>query len=155
MKLRNEFINLGYNIGQIGTEPNSELLGFDYAYPNGYGTSKNFSDSEDIMFINQLVHSLQDRELIIIGTQSNLVPFSQEHINLIPLLPRNIIIGSQSDVMILCINPSDDIEYIRKTIAYVESFHDVFVLGLVLFPLIKRVDSISGEYIEKNYHIMN
>lgn len=149
MNLRNEFINLGYNIGQIGTEPNSELLGFDYAYPNGYGTSKIFSDSEDIMFINQLVHSLQDRELIIIGTQSNLVPFSQEHINLIPLLPRNIIIGSQSDVMILCINPSDDIEYIRKTIAYVESFHDVFVLGLVLFPLIKRVDSISGEYIEK------
>lgn len=149
MQLRNEMADIGYRIGQIGTEPNSELLGLDYAYPNGYGTSKIFSDSEDIMFINQLVHSLQDRDLIIIGTQSNLVPFSQEHVNFIPLVARNIIIGAQVDVVILCINPSDDMEYIERTIAYVESFHDSFVLGLVLFPIRKSIDSVTGEFIEK------
>lgn len=149
MELRNEMMNLGYKLGQIGTEPNSELLGLDYAYPNGYGTSKIFSDSEDIMFINQLVHSLQDRDLIVIGTQSSLVPFSQEHVNYIPLLSRNIIIGAQSDAVILCINPSDEVEYIERTIAYVESFHEAFVLGLVMFPIIKSIDSITGEYLEK------
>ncbi|MFP7421357.1 DUF1611 domain-containing protein [Streptococcus ruminicola] len=149
MELRNEMINMGYKVGQIGTEPNAELLGLDYAYPNGYGTSKIFSDSEDIMYINQLVHSLQDRDLIIIGTQSGLVPYSQEHVNLIPLLPRNIIIGAQTDAVILCINPSDDLEYIERTITYVESFHDSVVLGLVMFPIKKSIDSITGEYFEK------
>lgn len=150
LDLKNEIEKFGYNIGQLGTEPNSELLGFDFAYPNGFGTSKMFSDNYDILFVNQMIHELIDRDLIIIGTQSNLVPYTYGNTSMFPLLQRNILLGAQPDGVILCVNAFDNIKYIERTIQYVESFHDCKVISIVIYPLWKKIDEISGEYTERD-----
>ena len=50
-----------------------------------------------------MIHELIDRDLIIIGTQSNLVPYTYGNTSMFPLLQRNILLGAQPDGVILCV----------------------------------------------------
>lgn len=150
LEIKQEMEKEGYSIGQIGTEPNSELQNFDFTYPNGYGTNNRFSNGEEIMFLNQLTHSLENKDLIIVGTQSNLVPYFQGHINAFPLVQRNVLLGVQPDAIILCINSFDTIEYIQRTIDYVSAYYEIMVIALVLYPIEKKIDHLTGKYTEKS-----
>lgn len=56
-----------------------------------------------------------------------------------------VIIASNPDAIILCVNVTDEIEYIERTISYIESLTQGKVIALVLFPLLKNNKwSITG-----------
>ena len=43
--------------------------------------------------------------------------------------------ATQPDCVVLCVNPFDEISYIRRTILYIESSIDTKVISIVVFPM--------------------
>lgn len=147
LELRKNLQKLGYNIGQIGTEPSALLFGMDYVYPMGYNSSVYIHDYEAIRYINNLMFQLCARniDIIITGSQSGVVPFDMGNINQYSLPQFSYLLGTQPDAVILCINPFDDLEYIMRTKLFIESSVDCKVIAFVMFPMDIK-DNWTGIY---------
>lgn len=61
---------MGYKVGQIGTEPNSLLFGMDYIFPMGYNGTVHLTGEESIQYLNSCLNNLEDRDIILVGSQS-------------------------------------------------------------------------------------
>lgn len=136
LALRKEFSSHGYIVGQLGTEPQSYLFGFDEVFPCGYGTDLSINEQTAIAYINHLLHKIEVKkpDIIIIGGQSGIIPYAMYNIGNNSPYQRELLLASNPDAIILCINYFDDIEYIQRTIKYVESLNGNKVIALSLFP---------------------
>lgn len=135
LRLRELFLRNQYHIGQIGTEPHSELFGMDYAFPMGYNSSVSIGETDAILYLNHLVHSLEDRDIILIGSQANTIPYDFGNLDRYTLKQQTFFLGTMPDAVVLLINPYDEQDYVEHTIQYLESFGFCKVLALVLFPM--------------------
>lgn len=136
MEMRLRLQNLGYRVGQVGTEPQSLLFGFDCVFPIGYNSSVYLSGEDTIIYLNNIINELCDfSDIIIVGSQSGTVPYDTENIDLFPLKQLSFLYATQPDAVVLCINSHDSIEYIKRTIMFIESSIDCKVIGIVLFPM--------------------
>lgn len=153
LSLVQKFIDLGYNVGQLGTEPNSELFGMDFAFPIGFNSNIRTSGSAIIQKINYLMNIIDDKkyDLIITSGQSNCIPYQIRNLQDISLNSYEFLLGTNPDVVLLCVNYEDELEYILRTIKYVEGLVDCKVLALVLFPLKKRI-TWSGLYMDNDLY---
>lgn len=136
MSLKNIFENSGYSVGMLGTEPTSLLLGADEVYPMGYNSAIDVSGVDAIKVIDQMMRRIEMKEpdLIIVGSQSQSVPFTNGSMKYLPLAQHEFLLATAPDVFILCINLGDDIEYIKRTILYLESLLGTKVLALATLP---------------------
>jgi hypothetical protein len=134
--LRKEFILRGYTVGQLGTEPQSHLFGFDESFPCGFGTELNLDEQTAIGYINYLLHKVEMKnpDIIIVGGQSGLVPYAMYNIGNNSPYQRELLLASNPDAMVLCVNFFDDIDYIQRTIKYAESLTENKVIALSIFP---------------------
>ena len=139
LALRKEFISLGYTVGQLGTEPQSLLFGFDESFPCGFGTELNIDEQIIIGYVNHLLHKIERKnpDLILIGGQSGLVPYAMYNMGNNSPYQRELLLASNPDAIILCINYFDDIDYIRRTIKYAESLTGNKVIALSVSPFDK------------------
>ena len=133
--LRKEFQKLGYNIGSLGTEPTSLLFDMDMVYPMGYGGIR-LSGADAIQTINRYMHEIDNKnyDLIIVGSQSQTIPYNNGNVGHYPIAQHEFFIATNPDAVILCINPFDDILYVKRTLAYLENYLYSKVIGLVIFP---------------------
>lgn len=147
LKLRELFISRGYNVGQIGTEPSALLYGMDYVFPMGYNSSVHIREYDTIRYINHIVNDLcmKEKDIIIAGSQSGTVPFDTGSLAQYTAPQCCFLMGLQPDAVILCVNPFDDIDYINRTIKYIEACSDCNVIALSIFPMNIRED-FSGIY---------
>ena len=145
LELRKRFCEMGYKVGQIGTEPNSLLFGMDYIFPMGYNGTVHLTGEESIQYLNSCLNNLEDRDIILVGSQSGTLNYDVSNLSQYCLLQHAFLLGIQPDASILCINPFDDIEYIERTIKYLESAIESRVLALALFPM-DISDSWKGIY---------
>lgn len=136
LNLRRMFIENGYKVAQIGTEPSSYLFGFDYLYPMGYHSTVYTQSIDSVMILNQMMHECEkkDPDIIIVGCQSSTIPYSYDNVKYLTLPQFEFILGTTPDVVILCVNPFDDVEYIKRTIAFLESIVECEVIGVVISP---------------------
>lgn len=150
--LREKLKEAGYKVGQLGTEPSSLLFGFDKCVAYGYNSHMCLSDSEFILKLNDDLMKIEEKknDIIIVGTQGGVIPFSAYNINSIPMHQENFFSGIDFDIIFLCINPFDPIDYIIRSIKYIESYSETKVVSLILFPY-KRILkwSLSGDKYEK------
>lgn len=58
LEIRKRLLMLGYNVGQIATEPNAMLFGIDYCFPMGYNSSVYISETDTVRYLNHAVHDL-------------------------------------------------------------------------------------------------
>ena len=137
MYLREKFIEDGYKLGQISTEPSGYLFGIDYVYPMGYNASVYINTYDAVALLNEVVWEIERKnvDIIITGSQSGTIPYNVNHMSNINFSVHDFLIGTAPDAVILCINIYDDIGYIQRTINYIESLVRAKVLGLVLFPM--------------------
>ncbi len=137
MQLRNYFLDKGYKVGQFGTEPSSMLFGFDDEYPLGYMTDMCMNSEENIIKINSIMHEIDVRnnDLIIAGSQSNTVGVSFDNVVELPLYQQDFLLGTLPDACVLCINKLDEIEYINRTIKFIESICDTKIVALYTSPV--------------------
>ncbi len=135
LKLREILLKQGYNVGQIGTEPSAQLFGIDYCYPMGYNSSVYITGYDTIRYLNYIENDLckQCKDIIIVGSQSGTVPYDFGNISQYTIPQYELLMGANPDCVILCINPFDEIDYIKRTVNYIESIIDCKVIALVVF----------------------
>ena len=132
--LRDALIKRGIRVKNIGSEPQSILFGFEYSYVFGYQSTDNLTPEEMILTLNEAVYELEKEEcdLIVVGSQSGTVANQLRNINMLPLKQYFFLLGSQPDAVILCINAFDSIEYIKRTISFIEAAVKAKVVCLVM-----------------------
>lgn len=136
LEIRKRLLSLGYEVGQIGSEPNSFLFGMDYTFPFGYNSTVEIKEFDIIHYLNYLMNDLANKnDIIIVGSQSGTIPYDFGNLSQYPLQQYSFLLGTQPDAVVLCVNPFDSIEYIRKTLSFIESSSDSKVIALVMFPL--------------------
>lgn len=137
LELRKNFQNRGYIVGQLGTEPTSELFGFDYVFPMGYNSTVRTTGYESISIIRNMLRHIEDRtpDIIITGTQSQTIPIVMNNCQSVPLYNYDFLIGTNPDAVLLVVNVHDEIEYIQKTIGFIDSICEGRVLYIVISPI--------------------
>ena len=140
--IRKKLLELGYYIGQIGTEPSALLYGMDYVYPMGYNKTTNLKEEEVIFYLNNNINELckNDKDIIIVGGQSGVLPYDTGNITFYSIHQIEFILSTQPDVVILCINPFDDVNYIIRTINFMENLIECKVISICIFPMNLKQD---------------
>lgn len=77
----------------------------------------------------------KDCDIILAGSQSSLTPYSNLNLKMFPYIHQLFLEALQPDLVILCINPYESIEYISRNIKIAEGLSFGKVIGLVCFPL--------------------
>jgi len=134
--LRRMFIQNGYNVGQIGTEPSSYLFDMDDCFHFGYNSNNYIVRYNRVAYFNSILDyiSKKDVDIIISGCQSRTIPTDNGNLNDYTLNQIEYLLSLQSDVVVLVVNSWDDIEYIKRTISFIESAVVCKVIGLVMYP---------------------
>ena len=136
LEIKRQLQQRGYKIGHLGTEPTSLLFGCDEMYPMGYNSTIYVYEHNSISYVNELMHriSSKEKDLIIVGGQSGVVSMMQHKLSQFPCRQNNFLLATQPDAVVLCINAYDDVEYIERSINFLESLIDCKVIALVVFP---------------------
>lgn len=134
--LRNLFMESGYKVAQISTEPIGELFGMDATIPFGFESNNDLSSKEFILLINSKLHELDVNEpdLIFIGSQSHTIPAGFNNYSNLAIRQIEYLIAVNADAALLCVNTYDDIAYIKRTIGVIENMTQTKVLCLIIFP---------------------
>lgn len=135
--IRKKLLEAGYKIGQIGTEPSAYLFGFDKCFPCGYMSTIKLTVSEIYDVVNQMVWEISQKncDMILAGTQSSLTSYNNLNIKMFPTIHQIFFEALQPDIIILCINPYDNLEYISRNIKTAEGLSHGKVIGIVCFPM--------------------
>lgn len=136
LALKQKMSEMGYRVGSLGSEPSSLLFGFDFTYPMGYERSVYISGADAIKTLNRFMHEIDQRkdDIIIVGSQSQTIPHNMGNINFYPMAQHEFLLGTEPDAIILCINPYDEVTYIKKTIDYLQSYINTKVVAFSLYP---------------------
>lgn len=136
LNLRKELKSLGYKVGQLGTEPQSILFGFDESFTCGYGANILLDEQTSIGYINYLLHKIEkkDPDVIVMGGQSGLVPYAMYNLRNNSPYQKELLQAANPDAIVLCANSFDDPEYIKRTIQYAEALTSSKVIAISLFP---------------------
>lgn len=76
LELRKRLMMLGYNVGQIGTEPSAYLYNFDFLFPMGFNKSIHIDVQQGIQILNYELEKIceKDKDIILVGSQSGTIP---------------------------------------------------------------------------------
>lgn len=142
--LRRKFIQNGYAVGQIGTEPTAPLFGMDSCFHYGYHSKNPIQRDEVVQYINSCYKELEEKDIIIVGGQSSLITPDNGNVSHFAFPQYEFFMACSPDAIILCVNTFDSQETIQRTIQFVEAAAFGKVVALVVFPL-KRVNIQSTQ----------
>lgn len=137
LKLRELFLKNGYDIGQISTEPQGILFNMDCLFPIGYNSSVYIDPWETVLYLNEQIYQLclKHKDIIIVGSQACTIPYDIGNLEMYTFRQHAFLMATCPDAVILVINPYDDIDYVLRTINYLESLEYTKVISLVVFPM--------------------
>lgn len=138
LKLREAFLKKGYKVGGLGTEPSAELFGMDEVFPMGYDNTVFADGIDQIMAVNYKLHQieLKQPDIIITGSQSQTIAHDYSNLKYIALHQNNFLNAVNADGFILVCNYYDDLEYISRTIKYLNHFNNKDnIIAIAMFPV--------------------
>ena len=126
-----------YYVGQLGTEPTSYLFGMDEIFPYGYSSTIKLSEEEVLIYLNRQMQSIasSDCDLILIGGQSAVISYDLNNTSQFIPYQNTFITATCPDTIVLTVSPQDTVEYIERTIKYLESVTEATVIAICLFPI--------------------
>ncbi|MNC47512.1 hypothetical protein D3C75_965760 [compost metagenome] len=86
---------------------------------------------------------LKTKDILITGCQSGTLHYNNSEIDNFAIYQYAFTLGVMPDFCILCVNPHDDIEYINRTISFINSIDDGKVRAIALFP-VQAIETITG-----------
>lgn len=106
----------------------------------GYNSAVEISGEQAVLYINYLMSEIdyQSPDLIIVGSQSQTIATGSESIGFMAISQHELILGSQPDAYVLCVNTTDELEYIERTIRFLTSVTSARVISFAVFPLIYK-----------------
>ncbi|NQX44400.1 DUF1611 domain-containing protein [Paenibacillus tritici] len=145
LELIRRLSELKYNVGHISTEPSGYLFNSDYVFHFGYHSYLPIQPWESIAILNNMVWGtqLKGKDILITGCQSATLHYNNTQIEHFALFQYAFALGVMPDFCVLCVNPHDDIDYITRTINFMNSIDDGKVRALVVFPVL-AIETLSG-----------
>ena len=149
--LRQKMLNIGYDVGFLSSEPSGFLLGAQEVFPYGYDSTVKVPLDDSIPIVNDMLHriDIQGFDLIITGGQSGVLPYEYSNTRNMLLPQVSFLYGINPDAVVLCLCADDDIEYIKRTICYIESSCGTTVISAILYPFSYEATA-SGQYLRKS-----
>lgn len=140
----------GYDTGFLATEPSGYLFGADSVYHFGYEANFNLAQWESVLLLNELVWQMDKKghDIGITGCQSATIHYDSCNLKYLSLEQQNFIFGTKPDFYVICVNPHDSLEYIKRTIQYLNSIDVGRVYALAVYP-VKVIQSINGMQYKK------
>ena len=138
LQIRRMLRNRNYKICQIGTEPSALLFGMDYCYSFGYMANNNLDSESEIEYLNYLMHELDIKkpDIILVGSQSGTVPMMYDNVGQTTIRQLSFLTGTKPDGVFLCVNLSDSLSYISRTISAIEGIARCKVIGIAIYPMV-------------------
>lgn len=134
LKIREILEEKGYRTGHLGTEPHSLLFHNTQMCAIGFNSEVKLNQTSAISLFNYLMHTLErSSDILLFGTQSNVIPYSFGGLATIPIYTYELICACEPQASILCVNEWDEIDYIKRCIQYLESFCGNKVIALAYF----------------------
>lgn len=135
--LREKFLRDGYCVGQIGTEPSAYLFDMDLCFHFGYHSTTNINRQNMVSYLNSEINNISQKgvDIIISGCQSGSVTYDFGNAKYYTFSQSEFLLGTLPDAIVLCVNSYDEIDYVRRTIQYLESCVDSKVIALVVYPM--------------------
>ena len=147
LAMRRRLVELGYRVGQIGTEHHSELFGMDYAFPMGYASSVLMPLDYYVPFLDAKVREICQRKrphLLLVGTQSGTVPYDVHEPQTQTLPTIAFLNGVKPDACILVVNSVDVDDYIQDTIDGIRALCHAPTLLLAMPDQEKHIQEAYG-----------
>lgn len=146
LAIKRRLSELGYKVGQIASEPTGALLGADCVFPFGYGSTVETSHEESILVLNDMIHRIENKgvDLVLVGCQSGTISYDTHNISRILLGQISFLYGTLPDAVILCVSPDDELEYIRRTINFLESSTNCKVIAIAVYPIMAEPFLVSN-----------
>ncbi len=150
LELKRRLSNMGYQVGQLATEPSGYLFGAQHVYHFGYHAKINIGQAEMIALLNEMIWDIekQGNDIAITGCQSATLHYDNSSIQDLSLQQQNFLFGVLPDFFVLCVNPHDDINYIKRTIQYLNAIDIGKVYAIAVYP-IKVEESMNGIQLKK------
>ena len=130
--------SLQIKIGMLSTEPTGYLIGTDVVFPMGYNSSIDLNSADEyITTANYAISLIEDLnvDLIITGLQSQTIPMQLCSFKDTVIFNHYFLLATNPDAIVLVVNVFDEIEYIQRTINYVENILICEVIAIVVFPI--------------------
>ena len=118
LALRRKLIQMGYKVGQIGTEHHAELFGMDLAFPMGYASPLQLPLQVYVPYLDYKMREINRKkqpEIILVGSQSGTIPYDVNEHKTHSLSSIAFMLGTKPDACILVVNSIDADDYIRDT----------------------------------------
>ena len=147
LALRRALKERGYRLGQLGSEPHSELFGMDDVFPMGYAATVELDVARYPDYLDRRMRQICCRrrpELILVGGQSGTIPFDLHDHRTLSLPTLAFLLGTKPDACILVVNAIDPDGYVADTIAALRAVGQTEVIGLALSDRGKQVRSQHG-----------
>lgn len=162
LELRKRFLKDSYIVGQLATEPEGYLFGMDEVISYGYGSKNIKGDYQLINEVNTALNRIDYKEcdIIIVGGQSRSAPEQYTNLGYMGVKSMEFLLGSQPDIVILCVNIDNSIDYIQRTVYIIENLTNARVIAFVVYPFVflngwSRLND-KKEYIEeKKYDLFS
>ena len=142
LKLRKKFLENGYMVKQLGSEPEALRFGMEEIYPFGFRTEEIVKLESTIEMVNYQIAEMdkEDPDIIIAGSQAGTIPMRYNHISNYALDRIAFLLGVCPDAVILCVNYYDSSEEIVRTIQTIEGLVKCKVIAISVFPLTYQSD---------------
>ena len=146
------FSEAGYIVNNFGTETHSELFEFESFCPMEMNSSIRFPREQIVRYIQGEIRRLEidnKPDIVFVGGQSGVIPFSYglpEDEYTLPTL--SVLVATIPHAYILCVNLTDDIQFIADNVKVMEGLGKGKLIAVVS-PKIKR------EYLEKTAIVKN
>ena len=146
--LRKRLKELGYTVGQLGTEHHSELFGMDGTFPVGYASPIRLPIRFHVPYLDYKMREINDSadpDIILVGSQSGTIPFdiiehSTHSVTSVPFLW-----GTKPDACVLVVNSIDPEEYIQDTIDALRSVAKCKTIAIAMSDKEKHIRSAYGQ----------
>ncbi len=147
LALRRRLLELGYQVGQIGTEHHSALFGMDCAFPMGYAASVEMPLDYYNLYLDTKMREINHRkrpDLILVGTQSGTVPYNvtEQQTHTLPTLA--FLTGVKPQACLLVVNSVDPDDYIQDTISGIRAVCHAPTLLLAMSNQAKHIRTAYG-----------
>lgn len=140
LKINKILAAAGHRSGLLSTEPQGGLLGADFCFPYGHNSTVYLDLNRWDEFLQYTLKGIQyynKPDIIITGTQGGIIPQRPGvRVNYDASILRSLqfLIGVQPDAIVLTVNISDSIEFIKKAIATIAVFCSAKLLFVAMSP---------------------
>ncbi len=147
LALRKKLLEMGYKVGQIGTEHQSELFGMDLAFPMGYASPLVLPVQAYVPYLDIKMREICRRkqpDILLVGSQSGTIPYDIEEHGTHALPTIAFLLGTKPDVCILVVNSIDSDEYIQDTMNAIRALGKAPTILLAMSDKEKHIRAAYG-----------